>query len=67
MKVILNQDVKRLGEEGDVKDVAAGYARNYLFPRNFAVPYNDVTAAHFESIKAGIEERKNAKRRRART
>ena len=40
MKVILNQDVKYLGEEGDVKTVANGYARNYLFPRNFAVPYN---------------------------
>ena len=45
MKVILNQDVKHLGEEGDVKVVANGYARNYLFPRNLAVPYTDVTVA----------------------
>ena len=55
MKVILNQDVKHLGEEGDVKNVANGYARNYLFPRNFALPYNDVTVAYFESRKAEIE------------
>ncbi|MBQ1948833.1 MAG: 50S ribosomal protein L9, partial [Treponema sp.] len=34
MKVILNVDVKHLGEEGDVKNVANGYARNYLLPRN---------------------------------
>ncbi len=32
MKVILNQDVVGLGEEGDIKEVAPGYARNYLLP-----------------------------------
>jgi len=62
MKVILNQDVKHLGEEGDIKDVANGYARNYLFPRNLALPCNDVTIAHFESRKAEIEAKKDAKR-----
>lgn len=63
MKVILNQDVKHLGEEGDVKNVANGYARNYLFPRNFALPYNDVTVAYFESRKAEIEAKKEQKRK----
>ncbi len=62
MKVILNQDVKHLGEEGDAKDVATGYARNYLFPRNLAVPCNDVTIAYFESRKAEIDAKKAAKR-----
>lgn len=62
MKVILNQDVKHLGEEGDVKDVAMGYARNYLFPRNLAVPHNDVTVAHFAGRKAEIEAKKQVKR-----
>ena len=63
MKVILNQDVKHLGEEGDVKNVANGYARNYLFPRNFALPYNDVKVAYFESRKAEIEAKKEQKRK----
>ena len=63
MKVILNQDVKYLGEEGDVKVVANGYARNYLYPRNLAVPYNEATVALFESRKAEIEAKKEAKRR----
>jgi len=58
MKVILNADIKHLGEEGDVKLVAAGYARNYLFPRNLALPYNDMTVAYFESKKEEIEARK---------
>jgi len=62
MKVILNQDVKHLGEEGDVKDVANGYARNYLFPRNFAVPCNEATVAYFESRKAEIDAKKASKR-----
>ncbi len=63
MKVILNVDVKSLGEEGDVKTVANGYARNYLLPRNLAVPYNEATVLIFESRKAEIEARKEQKRK----
>ena len=63
MKVILNEDVKSLGEEGDVKNVANGYARNYLLPRNLAVPYNEATVLIFEAKKAEIEARKEIKRK----
>jgi large subunit ribosomal protein L9 len=63
MKVILNVDVKSLGEEGDVKNVANGYARNFLLPRNLAVPYNDATVLIFEARKAEIEARKDQKRK----
>lgn len=63
MKVILNVDVKTLGEEGDVKNVANGYARNYLLPRKLAVPYNEATVAIFEGRKAEIEARKELKRK----
>ena len=65
MKVILNQDVKHLGEEGDVKVVANGYARNFLLPRNLALPYNEMTVAYFEGRKAEIEARKAEKRKDA--
>ena len=65
MKVILNEDVKHLGEEGDIKDVANGYARNYLFPRSYAVPCNPMTLAYFETRKAEIEAKKEAKRANA--
>jgi large subunit ribosomal protein L9 len=37
MKVILLQDIKDAGKQGDVLAVADGYARNYLFPRKLAV------------------------------
>ena len=63
MKVILNVDVKYLGEEGDVKNVATGYARNYLLPRNLAVPYYEATVMIFEARKAEIEARKEQKRK----
>ena len=62
MKVILNKDHVPLGEEGDVKDVAKGYARNYLFPQGIALPYNERTVKLFESRKDEIEARKVQKR-----
>ncbi|MCB1190954.1 MAG: 50S ribosomal protein L9 [Leptospiraceae bacterium] len=36
MKIILQKDVPHLGEAGDIKIVADGYARNYLLPNKFA-------------------------------
>lgn len=37
MKVILKEDVENLGRKGDIVDVAKGYGRNYLIPRNLAL------------------------------
>jgi large subunit ribosomal protein L9 len=62
MKVILNQDVPNLGELGDVKDVAAGYARNYLLPRGLVLAYSPSAVALFEKRKSEIEARKAEKR-----
>jgi large subunit ribosomal protein L9 len=65
MKVILNKDLATLGEEGDVRDVAKGYARNYLFPRGIALPYTEQTIKLFESRREEIEARKEDKRKDA--
>ncbi|MDR3130583.1 MAG: 50S ribosomal protein L9 [Treponema sp.] len=65
MKVILNKDLNPLGEEGDVKDVAKGYARNYLFPRGIALPYTERNIKKFESRREEIEARKAMKRQDA--
>ena len=38
MKVILKQDVKGQGKKGELVSVSDGYARNFLFPRDLAMP-----------------------------
>jgi large subunit ribosomal protein L9 len=62
MKVILNQDVIGLGEEGDIKDVAGGYARNFLLPKKLAVPHTREFLVALEHKRTAIEKRKAEKR-----
>ncbi|MEA3407375.1 MAG: 50S ribosomal protein L9 [Chloroflexota bacterium] len=57
MEVVLLKDVSRLGEMGDIRDVAPGYARNYLIPRGLATPATE--AAHKR-----VQERVAAEARR---
>jgi len=57
MKVILLQNVEGLGQAGDMKDVANGYARNYLLPRQLA-------AGATPSLIANREQRLAAEQRR---
>lgn len=47
MKVILQNDVKKLGKKGDVVEVAEGYGRNYLLPRGLAV---EATAGNIKQV-----------------
>lgn len=65
MKIILNQDISNLGEEGDVKVVTDGYARNFLIPKKLAVPFNKANLNMFEQKKVAIEKRKEAKKKDA--
>jgi large subunit ribosomal protein L9 len=65
MRIILNQDVPNLGEFGDAKNVADGYARNFLFPKGMAVAYSAKTVALFEKKKNEIESHKETKRKHA--
>ena len=60
MKIILNQDVVNLGEEGDVVVVKDGYARNYLLPQNKALRATEANVAFFEKQKAELEAHNKA-------
>jgi large subunit ribosomal protein L9 len=52
MQVILRQDVEKVGLRGEVVDVAAGFARNYLLPRRLAEPASPGRVAELEKIAA---------------
>lgn len=58
MKVILRQDVEKVGEEGTVVDVKKGFAQNYLFPRNLAVEATPNRVKNIEHERKLIEDRK---------
>lgn len=58
MKVIFLKDVKGKGKKGEVREVAEGYARNYLFPRKLAV---EASAGKLKELEV---QRKRQQRRR---
>lgn len=71
MKVILLQDVRKLGKKGDIVKVADGYGQNYLIKNKLAVLETDATRkvvenkkqlAHEEDLKKQDEARQLAKR-----
>ena len=52
MQVVLRQDVEKVGLRGEVVDVAAGFARNYLLPRRLAEPAAPGRVAELEKLAA---------------
>lgn len=63
MKIVLKKDVPNLGEEGDIKEVADGYGRNFLIPRGFAVLCNKAALNELEKRRRHIEKRREEKRK----
>lgn len=55
MKVLLKQDIERVGRMGEVKEVASGYARNYLIPRGLAVGVTRGTVKDIEEQKKVLQ------------
>lgn len=64
MKVILLQDVKDIGKKDDIANVSDGYARNFLFPRKWAMEATD-SAIKVVERKRAAERRKEAEARAA--
>jgi len=62
MKVILKQDIPNLGDAGEVKNVADGYARNYLIPKKLVIPFNESSKKALEHQKRLIEIKKQKKK-----
>ena len=65
MKVILREDVEKLGKAGDVVKVADGYGRNYLIPRQLALLANLRNMKTLEHDRRVIETRAKKARKAA--
>ena len=61
MKVILLRDVKGLGKIGEIKDVADGYARNYLIRNKLAL---EATEGNIKFVKSHLDELKKKNERK---
>jgi large subunit ribosomal protein L9 len=57
VKVILRQDIDKLGEAGEVVSVKPGFARNYLLPRGFAYEASAANLRKIEEDKSRAEAR----------
>jgi large subunit ribosomal protein L9 len=65
MKVLLVQDVDKLGSAGEVKEVSGGYGRNYLLPKGFAVLASRGQVKQAEDRLAAQRKRNEAARKDA--
>lgn len=65
MKVILLKDLKGTGKEGDVKEVADGYARNFLIPKGFAIEANAKNLSDLAGKKASEKHRIDTEKKAA--
>lgn len=59
MKVILKQDIKGVGKKEQIVNAADGYARNYLFPKNLAVPADTGNMNNLKAKNESIAFRKD--------
>ena len=57
MKVILREDVEKLGKAGEIVKVADGYGRNFLIPKQLAVPADVRNVRTLEHDRRVIEAR----------
>ena len=62
MQVILNQDVEKIGQRGDIVDVSRGYVRNCLVPRGLA---EMATPTRLEEVRREMAEAEERNRRMA--
>lgn len=63
MKVILQKDIPNLGDAGDIKDVADGYARNYLLPKKLVLLANESSRKAIEHQKKLIKLKKEKRKK----
>lgn len=58
MKVILQQDIKKVGNKGDILEVSEGYGRNFLLPKKYAVEANTANMNVANAKKKSVQLKK---------
>ncbi|HBO16445.1 MAG: 50S ribosomal protein L9 [Candidatus Moranbacteria bacterium GW2011_GWE2_35_2-] len=64
MKIVLLKDVKKLGRAGEIKEVAEGYARNFLFARKLAEAATESVIQNINQVKLKQEEKKKLEQKK---
>ncbi|MFZ0736584.1 MAG: 50S ribosomal protein L9 [Candidatus Acidiferrales bacterium] len=57
MQIILQEDVEKLGNRGEIVEVAEGYARNFLLPRKLALQATPGNLKHLERLRTTYAKR----------
>jgi large subunit ribosomal protein L9 len=65
MQIILQENIEKVGSRGEVVEVAAGYARNYLLPRKLALEASPANLKRIEKIRHTLAKRTATEREQA--
>lgn len=65
MEIILQEDVEKLGNRGQVVTVKEGYARNYLLPQKLAIPASASNMKRLEKMRAAFAKKEATERESA--
>ncbi len=67
MQIILQEDVEKLGTRGQLVEVAAGYARNFLLPRKLALEATSGNMKRIEKMRASFAKKEATEKEAAQT
>ena len=65
MKILLTQDVKKLGKQGEIVDISDGYAKNYILPQHMGIEATKAVMNEWKAKKASEENRKKVEEEKA--
>lgn len=65
MKILLTEDVKKLGKKGEIVNVSDGYAKNFILPQKLGVEANKAVMNEWQTKKGSEENRKRKEEEQA--
>lgn len=65
MKVILKEEVKKIGKSGQIVEVSSGYARNFLIPKKLVMEATSANLKHYEEYKKSQQNKADKEKQKA--